>query len=127
MNSGDAMIVIALAGIVVSLLSLRSNYLAWRSYTARQMSNRLSLQKAYFERAKSGHDVTASPSTGSELTSSSTVQDETGSSTESFMLHKDRIRSAQPSRMVSSCPLRAYAASTHSSMDTVLSGPPRRI
>jgi hypothetical protein len=119
MTSGDAMIVIALAGIVMSLLSLRSDYLAWRSYTAHQMSNRLSLQKAYFERAKSGHVVSAFPSAKSELTSSSTEQDATGSGTESFMLHKDRIRSVQPSRIVGSCPLRACAASTHSPMEYV--------
>jgi hypothetical protein len=119
MNSSDAMIVIALAGIVMSLLSLRSDYLAWRSYTALQMSNRLSLQKAYFERAKSGRVVTA-PSTNSELTSSSVERRATGSGAESFTLHKERIRSAQPSRIVDSCSLRACAASTHSPMDIVL-------
>jgi hypothetical protein len=119
MNASDAMIVIALAGIVMSLLSLRSDYLAWRSYTAHQMSNRLSMQKAYFERAKTGL-VTAAPSTNSEVTSSSTEQDATGSGTKAFMLHKDRVRSAQPPRIVNSCLLGACAASTHSPMDIVL-------
>ena len=120
MNSGDAMILIVLAGIVMSLLSLRSDYLAWRSYIAHQMSNRLSLQKAYFERAKSGHVATASPSTNSELTPSSTEREATDSATERFMLHKDRIRGAQPSRIGDSCSLRACAASTHSPMEIVL-------
>jgi hypothetical protein len=127
MSSDDAMMLIVLAGIVVSLLSLRSQYLAWRSYVAHQMSNRLSLQKAYFERAKSGHVVTESPLIHSERAPRSTEQDSTGSGSERFMLHKDRIRSAQPSRMVSSCPLRACAASTYSPMDSVLSASPGRI
>jgi hypothetical protein len=122
MNSGDAMILIVLAGIVMSLLSLRSEYRAWRSYVAHQMSNRLSLQKAYFERAQIARVVTASP-THSERASRSTEQDATESGTERFLLHTDRIRSAQPTRIVSSCPPRACAASTHSPMHTVLSAP----
>jgi hypothetical protein len=120
-NSGDAMILIVLAGIVMSLLSLRSEYLAWRSYVAYQKSNRLSLQKAYFERAKRGHVVTASPSIHSERAPRPMEQDATRSGTER-MLHKDRLR-AQPSLIVSSCPLGACAASTHSPMDSVLSAP----
>jgi hypothetical protein len=126
MNSGDAMMLIVLAGIVLSILSLRSEYLAWRRSVAHQMSNRLSLQKAYFERAKSGHIVTASASTHTERASRPTEQDATGSGTERFTLHKDRIRGAQPSRIVSSCPLRACAASTALPMDTVLTAPPGR-
>jgi hypothetical protein len=122
-NSGDAMMLIVLAGIVMSLLSLRSEYLAWRSYVAHQKSNRLSLQKAYFERAKRGHVVTASPSIHSERAPRPMEQDATRSGAERFMLHRDRLR-AQPSLIVNSCPLGACAASTYSPMDSVLSASP---
>jgi hypothetical protein len=99
MNSGDAMMLISLTGIVMSLMSLRSDHVAWRSDVARQKSNRLSLQKASFERAKSGH--VASPSTHGERPLRPAEQDATGSGIERFTRHKDR-RSAQPSRIVSS-------------------------
>jgi hypothetical protein len=127
MNSGDAMMLIVLAGIVMSLFSLRSQYRAWQSYVAHQKSNRLSLQKAYFERAQSGGVVTASLSTHGDRASRPTEQDATGSGTERFLLHKDRICSATPSRMVSSCSLRACTAATHPSMDSVLPTPAGRI
>jgi hypothetical protein len=121
MNSCDAMMLIVLVGIVMSLFSLRSEYRAWRSYVAHQMSNRLSLRKAYFERAQSARVVAASPPTCSERASRPTEPDATGSGTKRFTLLKDRIRGARPSRIVSSCPPGACAASTALPMDTVLS------